>query len=66
MRWVGIGGAVEAVVNLVVEWPGLRWWLLDLGQEAKEGFVELCGVGGVHAVRSTFDDVELTSGNCLG
>jgi hypothetical protein len=26
MRWVGIGGAVGAVVNLVVDWPGLRFW----------------------------------------
>ena len=27
MRWVGIGGAVGAIVSLVVEWPGLLWAL---------------------------------------
>jgi hypothetical protein len=26
MRWVGIGGVVGAVVNSVVDWPGLRFW----------------------------------------
>jgi hypothetical protein len=26
MRWVAIGGAVGAAVDLVVQWPGLRFW----------------------------------------